>query len=57
MVQDPDRSRAVMADQLDRLSSGELTAALDRTFPHSQAADAYRRVASREAFGHIIIKP
>ena len=46
-----------MADQLDRLSSGELTAALDRTFPHSQAADAYRRVASREAFGHIIIKP
>lgn len=57
MVQDLDRIRAIIAEQLDRVHSGELEAVLDRTFPLSEAADAHRRVESREAFGRIIIKP
>lgn len=57
MVKDPDRVRAIIAEQLDRVHSGELEAVLDRTFPLSEAAHAHRRVESREAFGRIIIKP
>jgi NADPH2:quinone reductase len=57
LVQDRDRVRALIAEQLARVHSGELTAVLDHTFPLSEAADAHRRVESREAFGRIIIKP
>jgi len=57
MVRDHDRIHAIIAEQLDRVHSGDLKAVLDRTFPLLEAADAHRRVESRQAFGRIIIKP
>jgi len=57
MVRDLDRIRAIIAEQVDRVHAGELKAVLDHTFPLSEAANAHRRVESREAFGRIIIKP
>lgn len=57
MVRDHNRIHAIIAEQLDRVHSGELKAVLDQTFPLSEAADAHRRVESRQAFGRIIIKP
>ncbi|KQV75206.1 NADP-dependent oxidoreductase [Aeromicrobium sp. Root344] len=57
LVRDNDRATAIIAEQLDRVFSGEFTAVLDRTFALSEAAQAHRRVQSREAFGRVIIKP
>ena len=57
MVRALDRTRAIIAEQVNRVHSGELEAVLDLTFRLSEAADAHRRVESREAFGRIIIEP
>ena len=53
----PDRTYDLIARLVERVGSGELRAAVDRTFPLSAAADAHAYAELGTAFGRIILTP
>ncbi|MFR9730296.1 quinone oxidoreductase family protein [Saccharopolyspora sp. MS10] len=57
MEHDPARTRALVEGLIARVAAGELTVVLDREFPLSEAAEAHRRVESRDAFGRVLLIP
>jgi NADPH:quinone reductase len=52
-----ERTRALVADLLDRVARGELTVVIDRRFPLAEAAEAHRHIESRQAFGRVLLVP
>ncbi len=57
MALDPGRTHALIGRLLDRVASGELRVAVDRTFPLADAAGAHRYIESRRAFGRVLLVP
>jgi NADPH:quinone reductase len=57
MMMMPERTRPLVAQLLERVASGELRVAIDRTFPLADAADAHRYIESRQAFGRVLLIP
>lgn len=57
MMMAPERTRALVADLLTRVASGELRVVVDRTFPLADAAEAHRYIESRQAFGRVLLVP
>jgi NADPH:quinone reductase len=57
MMMQPERTGPLVADLLERVASGELRVAIDRTFPLADAADAHRYIESRQAFGRVLLIP
>jgi NADPH2:quinone reductase len=53
----PERTRPLVAQLLERVASGELRVAIDRTFPLADAAEAHRYIESRQAFGRVLLIP
>lgn len=51
------RCHKLVADLLERVASGELTAVIDRSFPLSEAADAHAYIESRAAVGRVLLHP
>jgi NADPH2:quinone reductase len=49
--------RALLAQTLDRVASGELQVPLDQTYPLSQAAAAHQRAEERGRVGRVAIIP
>jgi NADPH2:quinone reductase len=39
------------------IARGDLEVLIDREYPLSEAADAHRRVLSREALGRVLLRP
>jgi NADPH2:quinone reductase len=52
-----DRTRALVADLLARVASGDLRVVLDRRFALADAADAHRYIESRRALGRVLLIP
>ncbi|MGB9185417.1 MAG: zinc-binding dehydrogenase [Solirubrobacteraceae bacterium] len=50
-----ERIHPMIAEMLQRVASGELQVAIDRSFPLAQAAAAHAHLESRQAFGRVII--
>jgi NADPH2:quinone reductase len=57
MMMGHDRIRALIAELLQRVASGELRVVIDRTFPLADAAEAHRYIESRQAFGRVLLIP
>jgi NADPH:quinone reductase len=57
MVMQPKRTHALVAELLQRVATGELRVAIDRTFPLAEAAEAHRYIESRQAFGRVLLIP
>jgi NADPH2:quinone reductase len=57
MMMQPERTGPLVADLLERVASGELRVAIDRTFPLADAAEAHRYIESRQAFGRVLLIP
>jgi NADPH2:quinone reductase len=57
MMMMPERTRPLVAQLLERVASGELRVAIDRTVPLADAADAHRYIESRQAFGRVLLIP
>ena len=57
MMMMPERSGPLVARLLERVASGELRVAIDRTFPLADAAEAHRYIESRQAFGRVLLIP
>jgi NADPH2:quinone reductase len=57
MLMMPERTRPLVAGLLERVASGELRVAIDRTFPLADAAEAHRYIESRQAFGRVLLIP
>jgi NADPH2:quinone reductase len=57
MALDPGRTHPLVGRLLDRVASGELRVAVDRTFPLADAAGAHRYIESRRAFGRVLLVP
>jgi len=51
------RVHAMIADLMERVASGNLRVAIDRTFPLAEAAAAHEYIESRKAFGRVVIAP
>ncbi|MCW2604510.1 MAG: Alcohol dehydrogenase zinc-binding domain protein [Pseudonocardiales bacterium] len=51
----PDRAWAMIDALIARVASGDLTVAIDSTFPLSEAAAAHRHIESRRAFGRVVL--
>jgi NADPH2:quinone reductase len=51
------RVHPMIGSMLDRVASGELQVAIDRTFPLAEAAAAHEYAESRKAFGRIVLTP
>ncbi|MGH9291083.1 MAG: quinone oxidoreductase family protein [Acidimicrobiales bacterium] len=57
MMMQPERTWPLVADLLERVASGELRVAIDRTFPLADAAEAHRYIENRQAFGRVLLIP
>jgi NADPH2:quinone reductase len=57
IVSEYPRVHPMIGDMLDRVASGELQVAIDRTFPLAEAAAAHEYAESRTAFGRIVLTP
>lgn len=57
MMMMPERTGPLVAGLLERVASGELRVAIDRTFPLADAAEAHRYIESRQAFGRVLLIP
>ena len=53
----PQRTRPLIAELLERVTSGELRVATDKIFPLAEAAAAHRYIESRHAFGRVLLRP
>ena len=53
----PQRTRPLIAELLERVASGELRVATDKIFPLAEAAAAHRYIESRHAFGRVLLRP
>lgn len=53
----PGRTRALIADLLERVAAGELHVVIDSRFPLAEAAEAHRHIESRQAFGRVLLVP
>ena len=51
------RVHAMIADLLERVTSGDLRVHIDRTFPLAEAAAAHAYIESRQAFGRVVLTP
>jgi NADPH2:quinone reductase len=51
------RVHGMIAELIERVASGELRVAIDRTFPLSEAAEAHAYIESRKAFGRVVMAP
>jgi NADPH2:quinone reductase len=51
------RTYHLVADLLERIGTGELTAVIDRTFPLSEAAAAHRYAEDEPTFGRVVLVP
>ena len=49
------RIHPMIGEMLERVASGELRVAIDRSFPLSEAAAAHAYVESRKAFGRVVL--
>jgi len=49
------RIHPMIGEMLERVASGELRVAIDRSFPLSGAAAAHAYVESRKAFGRVVL--
>jgi NADPH2:quinone reductase len=57
MMMQPERTGPLVADLLERVASGELRVAIDRSFPLADAAEAHRYIEGRQAFGRVLLIP
>jgi NADPH2:quinone reductase len=57
MMMMPERTGPLVAQLLERVASGELRVAIDRTFPLADAAAAHSFIESRQAFGRVLLIP
>jgi len=57
LVMQPDRTRPLIADLLQRVARGELRVVIDSRFPLAEAAAAHRHIESRRAFGRVLLVP
>ncbi len=53
----PDRTRRIIEEVIERVATGELRVVVDRAFPLSEAAEAHRYIESRQAFGRVVLTP
>lgn len=53
----PERVQSLVAGLLDRVASGELRVAIDRTFPLADAAAAHEYAEREHPFGRVILVP
>jgi NADPH2:quinone reductase len=53
----PERTYRLIEDLLARVASGELTAAIDRSFPLADAATAHRYAEDRSTVGRVVLIP
>jgi NADPH:quinone reductase len=51
------RTRAMIADRIADVASGELQVVVDRTYPLAEAAAAHAYIESREAVGRVVLIP
>ncbi|KAA2232143.1 NADPH:quinone oxidoreductase family protein [Salinarimonas soli] len=57
LERDPEGHRANMADLMGWAAAGRLSAHVDQTFPLERAAEAFGRIARREARGKVVLVP
>ena len=57
MARNPQRTRPMIAELIQRVASGDLQVVIDRTFPLADAAEAHRYIESRRAFGRVLLVP
>jgi NADPH:quinone reductase len=57
LMMNPGRTRALIADLLERVARGELQVVIDSRFPLAEAAEAHRHIESRLAFGRVLLIP
>jgi NADPH2:quinone reductase len=57
LEREPDAHRANMADLMAWAAAGRLSAHVDSTYPLERAADAFARIARREARGKVVLVP
>lgn len=53
----PDRTRRILEEVIERVATGDLRVVVDRAFPLSEAAEAHRYIESRQAFGRVVLVP
>jgi NADPH:quinone reductase len=52
-----ERTRAMIARQIDDVANGRLRVVIDRTYPLSEASAAHAYIESRQAFGRVVLVP
>ena len=57
MMMRTERTRALVADLLERVARGDLRVVIDSTFPLAEAAEAHGYIESRQAFGRVLLIP
>ena len=57
MMMNNERCHTMIQKLIERVASGELKVAVDRTFPLADAAEAHRYIESRRAFGRVLLIP
>ena len=54
---EPQRSRPMVEELLQKVAEGSLRVVIDRTYPLSEAAAAHAYIESRQAFGRVVLVP
>jgi NADPH2:quinone reductase len=57
LIAEYERVHPMIGDLLERVASGELEIAIDRSFPLAEAAAAHEYIESRKAFGRVVLTP